>query len=119
MRDKIGTKSMQQMSNSTTGTVTRQSRWQVDRLHYRKLMIYSALVGGFCVAIFFDTMMGTRATLLSLLAPTALCRSLGSRQSGSPPTVEIGNGTVQGVYQPTYNQDLFLGQSRPNDVLCG
>jgi hypothetical protein len=49
------------------------------------------------------------SALLSLLTSSVLGRSLSSRQDSAPPTVEIQNGTVQGVYQPTYNQDLFLG----------
>lgn len=30
-------------------------------------------------------------------------------QTNNTPTVTVQNGTYVGVYQPTYNQDLFLG----------
>lgn len=32
-----------------------------------------------------------------------------ARQSSGPPAVTVRNGTYSGIYQPTYNQDLFLG----------
>ena len=78
---------------------------------YKSWLGYLAILGAFMVMLRTDTMAAIRAALLTLLtAPKALAASIAHRQASSPPTVEIENGTVQGVYQPTYNQDLFLGR---------
>lgn len=93
------------------GIESRQSSRQVGTLVYKRWVVCCAILGIFILVLSTDNMAATRAALLTLLAPTALGASLlGQRQAGSPPTVEIQNGTVQGVYQPTYKQDLFLGK---------
>lgn len=45
--------------------------------------------------------------LLALFLPS--CLGLSARQSSGAPSVAVRNGTYTGLYQPTYNQDLFLG----------
>lgn len=47
--------------------------------------------------------------LLILTLLTSAAFGLVARQSSGPPTVTVRNGTYSGIYQPTYNQDLFLG----------
>lgn len=44
---------------------------------------------------------------LALWIPCAL--GIAVRQSSSPPTVTVKNGSYTGVHNPTYNEDLFLG----------
>lgn len=107
--------SMKQMGHSASsgGIEARQSHWQVGNVVlYKSWVVYFAILGLSILVLCTDTMAVTRAALLTLLTPTALGASLlGQRQANSPPTVDIQNGTVQGVYQPTYHQDLFLGTS--------
>lgn len=55
----------------------------------------------------YSTKPGKMLMQLALLVPTAL--GLVARQSSGAPAVTVKNGTYNGVYQPTYNQDLFLG----------
>ena len=45
----------------------------------------------------------------SILYGLALPSVLGLATRQSSPSANIANGTVNGYYQPTYNQDLFLG----------
>lgn len=73
------------------------------------------MFGALPLLLSVDTMAVLRAAVLALFAPSAFAWTLSHRQSSSPPTVEIKNGTVQGVYQPTYNQDLFLGTNQTSD----
>jgi hypothetical protein len=103
---------MQQVLSSMKGTSSRHSGKQQCWPRYKWLLLYSAFLGVTVVLLPTDTMAVLHAALLTLLAPTALGRSINQRQSGPPPTVEIQNGTVQGVYQPTYKQDLFLGRRK-------
>lgn len=44
---------------------------------------------------------------VTVLAALPSVLALAVRQSG--PSVTVTNGTINGLYQPTYNQDLFLG----------
>jgi carboxylesterase type B len=46
--------------------------------------------------------------LIASLASQTLAGPLHQRAS-SPPTVQIANGTIQGLHLDSYNQDLFLG----------
>lgn len=45
--------------------------------------------------------------LIALFVPSAL--GLAVRQTSNAPSVTVQNGTINGLFQPTYNQDLFLG----------
>lgn len=105
----IGIGSMEQVGRSGGGSRPRQSHWQVGTVVYKTPLVYLVILSVLILVLCTDTMAAIRAVLLTLLAPTALGASLGQRQASSPPTVNIENGTLQGVYQPTYNQDLFLG----------
>ncbi|OQV05819.1 hypothetical protein CLAIMM_10489 [Cladophialophora immunda] len=56
----------------------------------------------------------TMSRVLCLLLGSALWASssqaaLIARQTGQAPTIKVKNGSYYGVYQPTYDQDLFLG----------
>ena len=52
-----------------------------------------------------------KAVLFGLIAGLTSQTLAGPLQgrAGSPPTVQIANGTIQGLHLDSYNQDLFLG----------
>jgi hypothetical protein len=52
-----------------------------------------------------------KTLLLALLAGLASETLAGpvQRRASTPPTVQVTNGTIQGVHLDSYNQDLFLG----------
>lgn len=47
--------------------------------------------------------------MLALLALVPSVLGLAVRQSNGAPSVSVKNGTIVGLHNPTYNEDLFLG----------